>query len=93
MLRPRRCWRHFGTHSSQRSLLELSIERLNRSTSRQAAALAFGESVRRFGVRLTKDEILRQYDRYNQSQLEDRPTQELLGGVLDAIELPIQSRG
>jgi hypothetical protein len=84
---------HFGTHSSQQLLLEIVNRGSQPLASRQAAGLAFGESVRRFGVRLTKDEILKQYDRYNQSQLEDRATQELLGAVLDAIELPSKVRG
>jgi hypothetical protein len=30
---------------------------------------------------------LRQYDRYNASEFEDAATQELLGALLDAIEL------
>jgi CheY-like chemotaxis protein len=83
----------FGTHASQQALLAI----INRSSqplaSRQAATLAFGESVRRFGVRLTKGEILRQYARYNASELEDEASQELLGAVLDAIELPTRSNG
>jgi hypothetical protein len=83
----------FGTHSSQRALLEIVNRSSQPLASRQAAALAFGESVRGFGIRLTKNEILRQYDRYNQSESEDGATQELLGGVLDAIELPTRRNG
>jgi HEAT repeat protein/DNA-binding response OmpR family regulator len=78
----------FGTHGSQQALLAIVNRASQPMASRQAAARAFGDSVRRFGIRLTKDEILKQYERYNQSELEDRASQELLGGVLDAIELP-----
>jgi len=77
----------FGTHTSQRSLMEIVNRTSQPVSSRQAAALAFGESVRRFGLRLTKNEILAQYDRYNQSEFEDQATQELLAAVLDRIEL------
>ena len=77
-----------GTHFSQQTLLALA----NRSTqpllSREAAAAAFGESVRRFGIRLTKDEIRQQYARYNESETEDKASQDLLGAILDSIELP-----
>jgi CheY-like chemotaxis protein len=76
----------FGTHGSQQALLAIINRTSQPLASRQAATLAFGESVRRFGVRLTKDEILRQYDRYNASKFEDAATQQLLGAVLDAIE-------
>jgi hypothetical protein len=83
----------FGTHTSQKSLLDI----VNRATqpiqARQAAAVAFGDSVRRFGVRLTKAEILKQYDRYNQSRFEDEAGQTLLGATLDAIELPTRTNG
>ncbi len=76
----------FGTHASQQALLAIVNRTSQPLASRQAAAVAFGESVRRFGVRLTRNEILRQYDRYNASEFEDGATQELLGAVLDAIE-------
>ena len=40
-----------------------------------------------FGILLTTAEITRQYDRYNASEALDGGTQEVLGAVLDAIEL------
>jgi hypothetical protein len=78
----------FGTHTSQQALLEIANRTSQPLASRQAAAVAFGDSIRRFGVRLSRDEILRQYDRYNQSEMEDKASQSLLSAVLDAIELP-----
>jgi hypothetical protein len=42
---------------------------------------------------LTQQQILLQYDRYNASLLLDRPTQEVLSTVIDAIEAPAIARG
>ena len=53
---------------------------------RQSAAEAFGENVKRFGVQLTTACIQKQYDRYNASEQLDKPTQAVLGSILDAIE-------
>ena len=83
----------FGTHTSQQSLLQIANRTSQPLPSRQAAAVAFGDSVRHFGVRLTKGEILGQYDRYNQSASEDAASQELQGAMLDAIELPTRKNG
>jgi CheY-like chemotaxis protein len=52
-----------GTRTSQQSLLEVANRATQPLPSRQAAAAAFGDSVRSFGVRLTKVEILKQNDR------------------------------
>jgi hypothetical protein len=78
----------FGTHASQQALLAIVNRASQPLASRQAAATAFAESVRDFGVRLTKDEIVSQYRRYNESEFEEAASQALLGAVLDAIELP-----
>jgi CheY-like chemotaxis protein len=88
-----RLFAQFGTHASQQSLLDIVNRATQPMQSRQAAAVAFGDSVRRFGVRLTKGEILKQYDRYNQSRLEEEASQALLGATLDAIELPTRANG
>jgi hypothetical protein len=44
-------------------------------------------------VRLTSDEITRQYDRYNESENLDEGTQQILGAVLDTIESPAKTAG
>ena len=75
-----------GTHSSQRSLVELAGQNARPLPVRQAAAAAFTRSVPRFGVQLTTDEIAAQYARYNQSRDLDAETQRVLATVLDAIE-------
>ena len=50
------------------------------------AAEAFSDSTERFGIMLTRQQMLTQYDVYNASESLDEPTQQLLGAVLDAIE-------
>lgn len=76
---------HFGSARCQSALIDLASS--NRpATERRAAASAFRDAVRRRGLLLTREEILRQYERYNQSASADRETQEILGLLLDAIE-------
>jgi CheY-like chemotaxis protein len=79
------------THSAQRSLAELANRSTEPLANRQAAAAAFSTAVRMHGIGLTIPEIQHQYDRYNQSETEDPTSQQLLGLILDAIELPTAS--
>ena len=81
-----------GTHSSQVALVDLASIATHPLAARQAAAEAFAKSVARFGLRLAPSEVIRQYDRYNQSASLDKPTQQLLANVLDAIEKPTKSQ-
>ena len=80
-----------GTPASQQALVDLASRPALPVPTRQAAAAAFRESVKRRGLLLTTAQVLLQYDRYNQSRHQDRATQEVLGSLLDAIEAP--SRG
>lgn len=77
---------NLGTASGQRALVDLASQSAAPLNLRQGASRAFRLGVLRSGVQLTSAEILRQYERYNQSETQDRPTQELLGNILDAIE-------
>jgi hypothetical protein len=77
-----------GTHSSQVALLNLASAAVQPLDVRQAAAAAFAQSVKRFGVRLAPSDVVRQYQRYNASARLDKATQQLLGGILDTIEAP-----
>jgi len=73
---------------SQRTLVE-AVSRWTLPLGTRAAALeAFGQSTRRHGILLTSDEILLQYERYNQSESLDRRTQAMLGLILDYVEAP-----
>ncbi|MEX1225079.1 MAG: hypothetical protein WEA31_11090 [Pirellulales bacterium] len=75
-----------GTRVSQRTLVDMASDSLRTEEVQQSAAAAFADSVRRFGVLLTSDEVRLQYDRYNASEQLDVETQQRLGGLLDVIE-------
>jgi hypothetical protein len=77
---------NLGTPASQRRLLDLADLTSQPMPARQAAAAAFGRSVRRYGVLLTKPEILEQYALYNANAGRDPDTNAILATVLDAIE-------
>ncbi|MBP85910.1 MAG: hypothetical protein CMJ64_04205 [Planctomycetaceae bacterium] len=78
----------FASPSSQRTLVGFASQNGRQLNQRQAAAAAFEIAVRQRGLLLTRDEILQQYDRYNKSAVLDKETQQVLGSLLDAIELP-----
>lgn len=75
-----------GTASSQVALVDLASRPTQPLPARQSAAKAFAESVADFGTLLTTDEIVRQYDRYNQSEALDKDTQDVLALILDTME-------
>ena len=75
-----------GTPNMQSSLADFASENARPLADRQAAAAGFVAAAKTRGVLLTKEQIRRQYDRYNASERLDAPTQELLGSILDAIE-------
>lgn len=77
---------NFPSHESQLRLVDLVSNRATPITVREAAAEAFRTNVQRYGVQLTRSEILTQYDRYNASETADRATQAVLAHVLDTIE-------
>jgi hypothetical protein len=54
---------------------------------------AFRRSIQARGILLTTQQILRQYDRYNASESQDRSTQQVLGLILDCIEAPSRFAG
>jgi HEAT repeat protein len=82
----------FGSPGAQRALVGVASQNAADLAIRNAAATAFRMAVDRRGIMLNKSEILRQYDRYNQSAALDRETQQVLGALLDAIEAPSQRR-
>lgn len=76
----------FGSASAQRALVAIASRNASELEMRKAAAGAFAVAVRRRGLLLTREEIVLQYDRYNQSAALDRETQLVLGSILDSIE-------
>ncbi|GAB6185219.1 HEAT repeat domain-containing protein [Thermopirellula anaerolimosa] len=84
--------RQLGTPRAQTELIEAASRLEWPPELRAEAVSAFGEAVMRRGLQLTRQQILRQYDRYNRSERLDRVTQKLLGLILDYIEMPSQGR-
>jgi hypothetical protein len=77
-----------GSPDAQRSLVTLASQHARPLADRQAAAKGFATAVERRGLLLSRDEILLQYERYNQSESLDSGTQQVLGSILDTIEQP-----
>ena len=75
-----------GSLQAQRTLVDFANLRTQTAAARQAAAAGFAQSVARFGVLLTRDEILQQYDLYNANAGRDRATHDVLSSILDALE-------
>jgi hypothetical protein len=81
-----------GTATSQRELVDLASRTGQPLAARRAAVAAFGQSVSRYGIRLTSEEIKGQYDRYNKCASADADTQQVLADILDWIETPSKTR-
>jgi hypothetical protein len=82
---------YLGTPRAQQALVSLASQNSRNATHRAAAMEAFNEAIQRNGLLLARDDILLQYDRYNQSASLDGNTQRILGAILDAIEAPSQT--
>jgi len=78
--------RSIGTPTAQRRLVDVASQMSRPIDIRHQAAKAFINNVLDHGTQLTRDEILRQYDRYNASRNQAKETQRVLGLILDAIE-------
>ncbi|MCH2115928.1 MAG: hypothetical protein MK171_13600 [Pirellulales bacterium] len=75
-----------GTAESQLTLVDYASRGVLPIESRQVAAAAFAENVRKYGILLTTNEIVRQYDHYNASDTSDEATYRVLSGILDTLE-------
>ena len=76
-----------GTPAAQRELINFASQNGLPLEDRKKAVEAFARAVENGStLLLTRDEILRQYDRYNASESEAESTQQILGSILDAIE-------
>jgi CheY-like chemotaxis protein len=76
-----------GAPAAQRALVELASRPLQPMPLRQAAYQSFRRNTRKFGVLLGREEILRQYRRYNESVNEPPASRRLLSLILDCLEL------
>ncbi|MFI4875630.1 MAG: HEAT repeat domain-containing protein [Blastopirellula sp. JB062] len=77
---------NLATPAAQLALVNTASEVVRPLSERQACADAFQNAVKRSGLRLTREQILRQYDRYNAAEQLDRETQQVLASLLDVIE-------
>jgi hypothetical protein len=82
---------NLGTPQCQQALIDFASRWSQPLELRVAAARAFRESTQQRGILLTTEQILRQYDRYNQSESLDAGTQQVLGLILDSIEAPTRT--
>ncbi len=82
---------NIATPESQRALVELSSRFTQPLEARTAAVEALRRNIEKSGILLDSSEIVRQYDRYNQSKNLDASTQRILGLILDCIEAPTQA--
>jgi hypothetical protein len=82
---------NLGTPQCQQALIDLASRWTQPLELRVAAVRAFRQSTERRGILLTTEQILRQYDRYNQSGSSDAGTQQVLGLILDCIEAPTRT--
>lgn len=76
------------TAEAQKGLVDLASSPAEPLPARKAAVAAFAYAARQWGILLTTEEIQRQYDRYNQSASLDAETQQVLGRILDILEIP-----
>jgi len=77
-----------GNAQAQSALVTLASQHARPLAERQAAAEGFKAAIERCGLLLKRDEIVVQYERYNQSETLDAGTQQVLADILDAIEAP-----
>jgi hypothetical protein len=75
-----------GTVDSQTALVDYASAQTLPIETRRAAAEALAANFRRYGIQLTRAQVVAQYDRYNASETADAETQAVLGGILDLIE-------
>jgi hypothetical protein len=79
-----------GTAGSQRTLVDVASQAAQPMELRKLAAQSFTTNREKFGVLLSTEEIALQYDRYNSSETASADVQELLGSLLDTLELKPQ---
>jgi hypothetical protein len=82
-----------GTATSQQTLVDVASRPALPIELRRAATQAFSHNVRQYGILLTSQQLLQQYDRYNASETMDAATQQLLGHILDVIEASSRAGG
>ncbi|HEV7281535.1 MAG TPA: hypothetical protein VGN57_15140 [Pirellulaceae bacterium] len=75
-----------ATPQAELALIEAASQTYLPLPARDAALAAFADAVKRRGILLTQEQIVRQYDRYNQSRTLDAETQRIRSAILDVLE-------
>ena len=75
-----------ATPEAELALIEAASQTYLPLSARDAALAAFADAVKRRGILLTHDQIVLQYDRYNQSRTLDAETQRIRSAILDVLE-------
>lgn len=83
---------NINSAESQRTLVEVASRFTLPLALRQAAGKAFRQNTQKHGILLTSDEIKRQYQRYNESEKLDAPTQHVLALILDCLEVAVPKK-
>jgi hypothetical protein len=78
---------------AQSHLVDFASSQTFPIAARRAAVAALAENVKRYGVQLTRPQILAQYDRYNASESAGKDTQQVLSEILDILERKGSSQG
>lgn len=77
-----------GTPEAQKALIELASRFTQPLPRRKQAVEALWDNTEGHGILLTSSEILRQYDRYNESEKLDASSQQVLSAILNCLEAP-----
>ena len=75
-----------ATPGAELALIEAATQTYLPTPARDAALAAFADAVKRRGILLTQEQIVLQYDRYNQSRTLDAETQRIRSAILDVLE-------
>jgi hypothetical protein len=75
-----------ATPRAELALIEAATQTYLPTAARDAAVAALSDAVKRRGILLTQDQIVLQYDRYNQSRTLDADTQRIRSAILDVLE-------
>ncbi len=81
-----------GGVRAQQSLIELANQPTQPLAARQAAVAAFVRNMRAYGLLLSRDLILHEYDLFNANAGRDADTHAVLGAILDALERKSDAR-
>lgn len=75
-----------ATPGAQLALIEAATQTYLPTAARDAAVAALADATSRRGILLTQEQIVLQYDRYNESRTLDADTQRIRSAILDVLE-------